>query len=267
MTLLIAWVGVDCKKEGKSIASLYIGSDSRFSAGNARYDHGNKVFGAHSSPDIFGICGDILFPTMVLNQIISRIDRGVFFSGDESAAEKSERIHNYVRTGLANYPGVIMDDNFTILYGTKVGERFHLFKTYYERPLYPVIEEIDLPNYSTAVFSGGSGGNSFDDNWLTWRSEKHNDHRTSRAAYHCLEHTIETTDDPATGGLPQIMGLYRKGNSRLFGVIKDGIRYLYGTESEDGIQHQNVEWRNENFERMDPETLELIEGAQRQPRS
>ncbi|MEP2508894.1 MAG: hypothetical protein ABJH72_06030 [Reichenbachiella sp.] len=63
MTLIISWIGVDDKKDGKEISSIYIASDSRYTWGKAkRYDYGLKVFGSSKHPEIFGFCGDVLFP-------------------------------------------------------------------------------------------------------------------------------------------------------------------------------------------------------------
>ena len=71
MTLIVAWIGVDDKKKGKEISSLYIASDSRYSTGvKDKFDFGIKVFGASKYPEIFGFCGDVLFPSMILGQII-----------------------------------------------------------------------------------------------------------------------------------------------------------------------------------------------------
>ena len=40
---------------------------------------------------------------------------------------------------------------------------------------------------------------------------------------------------------------------------------MYGKESSEDIKSEKIEWRNENFERMNPNTLKILEGAQRQP--
>ncbi len=59
MTLIISWIGVDDKKTGKEISSLYIASDSRYSTGpKTKFDYGIKVFGSSKYPEIFGFCGD-----------------------------------------------------------------------------------------------------------------------------------------------------------------------------------------------------------------
>lgn len=42
-------------------------------------------------------------------------------------------------------------------------------------------------------------------------------------------------------------------------------KYIYGKESSEDINSASIEWRNENFERVNPETLKIFDGAQRQP--
>ena len=60
MTLIAAWVGVDNKKEGRKISSIYFAADSRFSWGDAgsapKYDEGMKVFCSLQHPYIFAYC-------------------------------------------------------------------------------------------------------------------------------------------------------------------------------------------------------------------
>jgi hypothetical protein len=86
MALLISWIGVDDKKKGKAVASLYIASDSRYSWSNSSsYDYGIKVFGSSRFPDIFGFCGDVSFPSIILRQLISQIDAGIMFSEFDDA--------------------------------------------------------------------------------------------------------------------------------------------------------------------------------------
>ena len=266
MTLIASWIGVDDKKSGKEIASIYISSDSRYTWGNSRkYDFGIKVFGSTKFPEIFGFCGDVLFPSIILGQIIPQIDNGILLDNIDNAETKSNKIFSYIRTSLSSYPKTFIGDSFTILHGTRVGRTFKLFKIFLGADKNLQKEEIPLGNISTKVFSGGSGAREFDQNWRQWESEKHNDFRTSRAVYHCLYKTLKEIKDPRTGGLPQIVGLYRNHNARLFGIVENGKKYIYGKESSEDINSTTIEWRNENFERMNPETLKILEGAQRQP--
>jgi len=266
MTLIISWIGVDDKKEGKEISSIYIASDSRYTWGNAgKFDYGIKVFGSSKYPEIFGFCGDVLFPSIILGQLIPQIDNGLLLNDHDSCNTKNEIISGYIKTSFDTYPRGFLAGTFTILHGTRDGKVFKLFKTSFSPETGIKNEEIELPKISKKVYSGGSGKTEFDKNWEEWEKEKHNNFRTSRGVYHCLHQTLKSIKDPQTGGLPQIVGLYRNKNSRLFGIVENDKKYIYGKESSENINSTTIEWRNENFERMNPETLKILEGAQRQP--
>ena len=266
MTLIVSWIGVDDKEEGKAISSIYLASDSRYSWGKiGKYDYGIKVFGSTKHPEIFGFCGDVIYPSMILGQIIPQIDNGILIDKTDNAQAKNDKIFGYIKTSLETYPKEFLAETFTILHATRFEKSFKLFKTSFGVNKKLTNEEIELPSISTKVFSGGSGGSEFDENWNKWQNEKHNNYRTSRAVYHCLNQTLKNIKDPRTGGHPQIVGLYRNKNMRLFGIIENEKKVIYGKESSEDINSTNIEWRNVNFERMNPETLKILEGAQRQP--
>lgn len=266
MTLIVSWIGVEDKKSGKEISSIYISSDSRYTWGNSeKYDYGIKVFGSTKHPAIFGFCGDVLFPSIILGQIIPQIDYGILLNNTDNADTKSSKIFEYIKTSFGSYPKTFIGDSFTILHGTRVQKTFKLFKIFLDAGKNLHKHEVALGDISAKVFSGGSGAPEFDQNWRQWESEKHNDYRTSRAVYHCLYKTLKEIKDPRTGGMPQIVGLYRNLNARLFGIVENEKKYIYGKESSEDINSKSIEWRNGNFERMNPETLKILEGAQRQP--
>jgi len=267
VTLIVAWIGVDDKKTGKEVSSLYIASDSRYSIGQRdKFDYGIKVFGSSKYPEIFGFCGDVLFPSIVLGQIIPQIDSGILLNENDNCEQKTNKIFNFIKTSLENYPSSFLGGSFTILHGTRFEKIFKLFKISYFKNKGLNMEEIPLGNISTKTYSDGSGAKEFDENWSKiWDNHRHNDYRTSRAVYHCLTKTLDEIKDPYTGGLSQIIGLYRIKNSRLFGVVNNNNKYIYGKLSSEDINSESIEWRNENFERFDPDTLKIIEGAQRQP--
>jgi hypothetical protein len=266
MTLIISWIGVDDKKEGKEISSIYLASDSRYTWGNTdKYDYGIKVFGSIKHPEIFGFCGDVMFPSTILGQIIPQIDNGILLENTDDTDAKNRKVYGYIKSSFETYPKGFLVGTFIILHATRFGKSFKLYKTTFGADKELRNEEIELPTVSTKIFSGGFGGAEFDNNWLKWESEKHNNYRTSRAVYHCLHQTLKTIKDPRTGGYPQIVGLYRIKNARLFGIVENNKKYIYGKESSEDINSTSIEWRNENFERINPETLKILEGAQRQP--
>ncbi len=71
MTSLISWVAID----SRGPASFYVASDSRISwARDAHWDMGRKLFTCRHSPDLFGYCGDVLFPSLLLSQVSQLLD-------------------------------------------------------------------------------------------------------------------------------------------------------------------------------------------------
>ena len=57
MTLIASWVSADNKPEELVPSALYIGADSQYT-----WPDGRKTFCCINSPEIFGFCGDVLFP-------------------------------------------------------------------------------------------------------------------------------------------------------------------------------------------------------------
>ena len=95
MTLLASWIGVDNKKNGPKPCSLYIVSDSRISWPNGnKYDNYKKVFGMKNHPDVFGFCGDVLFPSIVLGQLIPQIDAGLLITDSDDSITKNDKVLN-----------------------------------------------------------------------------------------------------------------------------------------------------------------------------
>ena len=101
MTLMVSWVGVDTHRP----ASIYIASDSRLSWPNeAHYNHGRKTFACSQFPDIFGYCGDVLFPSMVLAQIVEMIDAGLLFGENSPPSLRSKAVTQKLIYQFSNYP-------------------------------------------------------------------------------------------------------------------------------------------------------------------
>jgi hypothetical protein len=267
MTLIVSWIGVDKKKDGDKISSLYIASDSRYSWETyGKYDYGVKVFGCLNSPEIFGFCGDVLFSSNLINQVITQIDNGLFFNEIETKDSKSYKIQQFISEAVKFYPKVGLNQNFTIIYGTRINKDFYLFKYFYNHKMNEFeFEEIKLPNVSAKVYTGGSGSVEFNKNFENFEKEKHNEYKTSRGVYQCFVKTLKNIKDIYSGGTPQIVGLYRIKNAIVFGSVVNEKLYLYGREYIQNINSGNIEWRNENFERTNPHTGKILDGAQKQP--
>ncbi len=123
-----------------------------------------------------------------------------------------------------------------------------------------------MPLESGLIEKVGSGSTSIRKWYEKW--QKSDSMRTSRSVFSAFCDSIMNQEDPYSGGAPQLVGIYRKGPARTFGVIYKSERFFYGEKiNEDDVENpNNVEWRNNLFERCDGKTTLLLEKAQRQPR-
>ena len=265
MTLVVGWAGFDDKaRHRRKVSSLYIAADSRINwNGVTRYDGHQKVFASIRHPEIFGFCGDVTFCNMIISQILAKIDSDILFDSDEP--NKQVVISEEMAQMLIKYPITGETERSEIIYGTRCANQFHfyLFKFKDRHVLvseWPITEE-----KGREIYFGGSGRDSFNSNWINVDHEKDDNHMTTRNVYHCVARTIEQCADSQVGGVPQLVGLYRVGAGRQFGIVKDGICYFGGQPCKDLPNLTNLEWRNDNFERVDVNTGNLMPGAHPQP--
>lgn len=268
MTLLVSWVGIDTHGP----ASLYVASDSRISwSDKAAFDFGRKVFAFSKWPDILGYSGDVLFPSIVLNQIVELGDAGLLFSQAYSCKEKFQAISNKLNDQFRSYPHMyagLAENSLSIIH---VSRDTHDNKKMFCHLLTWTMrhgwsgEEVALKDKSHVLFALGSGAPEFLKNYE--RYEAGQNMGTSRNVFHCFCDTLINTKDPYVGGAPQIVGVYRKPDSPAvnFGVIYKGSRYFLGARIDNVHAFDAVDWRNENFERCDGRSMKKLNQAQSQP--
>ena len=265
MTLVVAWAGFDDKsRHRRKVSSLYIAADSRISwDGAARYDGHQKVFASVKHPEIFGFCGDVTFCNMAISQILTKIDSDILFGSEES--NKADIIAAEISQMLREYPSPNNLRNSQIIYGTRIAAQFHFFLFEFKNREVVLSEWPISEERGRKIYFGGSGRDSFNDNWIDVDHEKDENHMTTRNVFHCVARTIEQCTDSQVGGVPQLVGLYRIGVGRQFGILKDGTCYFGGQPCKDLPNLTNLEWRNDNFERVDVNTGNLMPGAHPQP--
>ena len=269
MTTLFSWTGIDTHGP----ASIYIASDSRISWGEkTTWDAGRKSFASRHYPEIFGYCGSVSFPIQILSQLIEYIDDGLLFCNSDSIDIKIEKVMREITRSHYLMPqsqrGVCQ-----ILYATRLGNRmgssFHAARIKVAKDNVSV-EKIELPEKSGLIAVSGSGKTSF----KTWyeagvgkpSQDPYQSGRTSRNVFSSFCDSLASSEDPYSGGAPQLVGIYREGPSKNFGVIHKGKRYLNGVEVTPSINLNSIEWRNELFERCCGESLGVLKKAQRQPK-
>ena len=161
MTVLIGWIGVD----SHSPCSAYIMSDSRLSWGThpSAYNFGRKLFALKNSPDILGYCGDVVFSSQVLSQIVELDEYGLLFQAGMSSAERSESILKQINTQFAGYP--LCARNISSIYhiSRDIGQSFCAYQYSYD-PKHNNWIVSCLPietSQSSLVFCDGSGSSEF----------------------------------------------------------------------------------------------------------
>lgn len=264
MTSLIAWVGVD----SRGPASIYLASDSRVSWERGEtWDYGRKVFGSYRHPDILGYFGDVLFTSQVLSQVINLIDADSLFEADSTAESKFEAISSIVKQAYSKYPQK-MRRPFSVVHcsrrGNGMSATFALFELSWDvtQGWYTKIKPVPQKSDIAAIY--GSGEASIRESVQRWKQSEAGG--TSRSIFSAFCDSLKSGSDPATGGAAQLVGIYRQGLARSFGIIFGKSRYLHGL-CVDGSQYLGgVEWFNELFERCDWETAERLKNAQPQPR-
>jgi hypothetical protein len=264
MTSLTAWVAVD----GRGMSALYFASDSRltWSPEGVDWSFGRKLFASRSTTDIFGYCGDVLFPSLVLGQLESLLNSSFLFVGGEPPEDRHKGIVRLIRNSFESYP-IRKRAIFSIIHGARDGSSlkslFHLWRLDWSEQTGWKDTKMNLPNESRVALALGSGAGVFTEWEKRWQRPLG---RVSRAVFGAFCDALKSGDDPKTGGAPQLVRLYRSGPGSVVGVIWEGKCFVHGISVPTENRASVGEWRNAQFERCDPTTMEILDGAQPQPR-
>lgn len=264
MTSLIAWIGVD----SRGPASIYLASDSRVSWDSGeKWDFGRKVFASSRYPDVLGYYGDVLFTSQVLGQVISLIDSQSLFEVDSTPESKFEAICSMVKQAHTKYPQKILR-TFSIVHcsrnGNGMSAKFMLFELSWKPNKGWHYDVKPMPRKSDIIASYGSGTASILESVKRWKQSEVGG--TSRSIFSAFCDSLTSGVDPATGGSAQLVGIYRQGAARTFGIVWRKRRYLHGLCVDGSKYLGGVEWFNELFERCDWKTADRLKDAQPQPR-
>lgn len=268
MTTLLSWVSYsDSGKATHLPRAVYLASDSRITWGSAgrRWEAGRKVFAPTTEPHLFGFCGDVVLPALVIGQIVSAIDAGVFFAADAVARDRHEAVLRAVERGLARAVAA-PTLNFTIHHLLR--ERgwpdtsFRAWNiTYDAASSVCASAEIAIPKATEVVASSGSGhiaAKTHRERWHETEAEGR-----SRAILASFCDSIRSGNDPLSGGPPQLSAIYTKGAPSQIGMYLDGRRFMNGLEVDVTPSLKNAEWRDCLGQQIDPITGKPEQGARR----
>ena len=267
MTLLVAWVGVD----SRSPASVYIATDSRVSWGHGGdyFDNSIKTYALTRFPAIIGYCGDSLASQMLIMQTVAVIE--AFPKNTNLTLDGvTDMIIRTIKRNYKNYPVQNSTGSFSIVVcGKQLLSSAGEFECYRIDSdfTYTKKEKINFPNKSGTLVVAGSGAAEFHDNFNKVQIPENPNWSTSRNVFHAFYNTLNTSDDPTIGPIPQIVYVYRKPNTGGYhrGVIVRDTRFVAGQMIDRDIIPDDLQWFNENFEITNPHTKRRLSGAQVQP--
>lgn len=266
MTTLVSWVTYD----QRGPASLYIASDSRFSwEKRACWDSGRKIHFSNKYPVILGFCGDVMFCSQVISQVISYIDACDIFEKDVNTDTRFDLVFNLIKRSFGDYPVVFALESFQILYATRESRRcFHTYIIKWDKNKSKdqrwSTRKLSIPSQTDLIVTLGSGGRPYRKHYEEIYS-KSEIGGLSRSFYSSLSSHIDSGKDPYTGGPIQLASLTNIGGSNALGVIKNNKRYLYGMEIDPHEKINNIRWVNDLFENCDGNDVKRLKQAQVQP--
>lgn len=267
MTTLLSWLSVDARAP----SALYIVADSRITWGSSarRWDSGRKVFACRSA-DLFGYCGDVVFPSIALGQLTDLIDRRTLWEDGTDA----ERRHSIVITHLkasAERRHAVPDADFAVVHGARDGDsmtsRYHLWCTQYDaRRRRWTDTEVHLIGItgSQPLVLFGSGCRALLRELRKWNETPQAG--TARSIFAAFCDSLSGEQDPLSGGLPQLVSLGRNGGGKIVGFVSDGVRYLHGLPIPALAALDDIEWVDALFTRISPASLAKLSNAQRHAR-
>lgn len=268
MTSFVAWIGVDARGP----ASIYFASDSRISWSyqNKTYgiwDHGRKLFASAKYPEIFGYFGDTFFPSQVLAQVLDLIDGDILFESSDNPEIKFGKVISIVRRSFKDYP-LNQGTPFTLIYSTRENSKmescFHTAILSWSQEKGWTNRWLSIPKKSDVILSGGSGRQSINHWYERWSKTK--EKGTTRSIFGSFCDSLQSGEDKYSGGAPQLVGIYRIGAAKTFGIIYQDKRYLLGLNIDKSENLDFIQWRNNLFERCDWRNKKLLKGAQQHKR-
>jgi hypothetical protein len=268
MTTVIAWISYSDTGESPELPrAMYMASDSRITWGSEahRWDAGRKIYSSIKEPHLFGYCGEVVFPSLVLGQLVSAIDQGVLFSPEANADSKNAAILGSIKASH-NRRHNVQEHDFTILHVHRSRDwPSTTFAAWEIR--YAAVDgawcsrEVPIPTNTAIAAALGSGASSARSHTGRWADSDVGG--TSRSIFSAFCDALTSGGDQRSGGVPQISGLYTKGPPRPLGYLENGQPFLHGLQLETGLALKSIEWRDRLFQRVDPVTLLPLRGARR----
>ncbi|HEP8974296.1 TPA: hypothetical protein VDU83_006725 [Pseudomonas aeruginosa] len=206
---------------------------------------------------------------VLLRRTASRIGIAYLFERTDSAPARMEKVRQVIGMAWDTYPDS-QKDKTQIVHVSRSEEGVGCKFFYQEHILDPLALGILSSAMATApsgeiskpLLFGGTGGGSVENSIESW-NRRYKSRHTSRAMFAAFCESILSDEDPHSGGAPQLVGLYRIGAGRSFGVIWNNARYFDGQKTLSKASKDNVAWRNDTFEVVDQSKKKRLPGTSR----
>lgn len=248
MTTLVCWCGVD----SRGPSSLYIASDSRFTWGThkVKWDRGRKIAVRAEAAEILAFAGDV---TLSQNLLLGLSQDPITDDGLHRALSQLT-----IGYGLGNLDGTAIV--FARRIGSGMAARF-LVTTHEYGSGHWQLEAQSIPTEESAILCAYGSGQRFALSEVRqWKAGIGGP--TSRSVFSGFCDSLRNGKDSRSGPPPQLAGMYREFPAKEFGIVWDGKLVLAGLEPQADVELSSIEWRNDVFERCDPQTMKLTLGAQ-----
>jgi hypothetical protein len=260
MSLLLAWISR--VSDGKASA-VYIAGDSRITSENHKWNHGKKVFCAKSQPWIFGFCGSVLVPTQIISELTDAIDSGLVVRCDQTANANWKAIKDYLQRALSGSQPFLAKEP-TYIFGF-----YRQFDGTFDSGYYTLNGTTvsfthirDDLKTSTIIKVLGSGEKCFNDIAAETRA-KNSSVDVTRIFFASFCRAIRSGNVASVGGTAQLATLRTAGPGQLVPILFDKVLFHQGVETD--TKWYSNDCFDETLQRINPQTGELREGAQRQP--
>jgi hypothetical protein len=263
MSLVIGWIGFD-----KKPSSLYFAADSRISwPDKSKWDNAQKVFALPITDEIFGYCGDVLFPTQILSQITQLAQTGALFAPKEHPEDRVKTYLKLLEKAIESYPQDKFAEPFHVLYAVAYEGQLFCYKISSQaRSSQFILTPLPIPHDCSAVIGeplGSSGAIKYLKSLFTrgkgaWTGKE----LKSYEIFQAFHMTLTDSGDAAIGGAPQAVSLYDNGEAKLYGVFYKENKYILGMNGNYLMIPNEISWRNESFEICDAQTGKRKQDAQ-----
>jgi len=268
MTTLVAWIVFTPTGDKPELPrAIYIASDSRISWGSKSHtwDAGRKLFSPTYEPHLFGYCGDVVFPSLMLGQISTAINRNVFFELNSTAEEKHAQFVNSIQKSF-NRQFNAPNEGFSIVHAFRSNSwpstEYHFWLVeFIAKSKSWTSTKVPIPNSTSTLISLGTGARGLKSEFTKW--EKSASGGMSRAIFSAFCDNLSNGNDPLSGGPAQISALYSALPPQTIGVVKDRKFYLNGLEVLYRKSIHKMEWVDDLFQRINPKTMEPMHGSRK----